>query len=284
MPPRRKAALAPISSEGQPPKGNAVPTLVQLFSDPITWAFFALFAGLWTVEALAPGRPLPHIPGHRARGVVALLGFFLISSYLPYFVAPLLEPLRVADLSGLGLGGAALVMLLYQALGYAYHRSMHASNVLFRALHQGHHCSERLDVASAFYFGPLDMIGWTLVSTLALSVLGVTPEATTVFVLAGSFVSIFQHSNIKTPRWLGYLIQRPESHSHHHGRGRHRSNYADLPIFDVLFGTFYNPKEFAPATGYYDGASARVGDILLLRDVTTPRADAALELGSSAHP
>jgi sterol desaturase/sphingolipid hydroxylase (fatty acid hydroxylase superfamily) len=250
-----------------------VPSLVQLFSDPISWAFFGLFAGLWALEALLPARQLPRLPGHRVRGVLAILTFFLVSSYLPYVVAPALEPLRLADLSGLGTwGGAALVMLLYQALGYAYHRSMHASNVLFRALHQGHHSAERLDVASAFYFGPLDMVGWTLVSTIALSVLGITPEATVAFVLAGSFLSMFQHANVKTPRWLGYLIQRPESHSHHHARGVHRNNYADLPVFDLLFGTFNNPKDFAPATGYYDGASARVADIVLCRDVTTPPA------------
>jgi sterol desaturase/sphingolipid hydroxylase (fatty acid hydroxylase superfamily) len=248
-----------------------VPTLVQLFSDPVTWMFFGLFAGLWTLEALKPARELPRIAGHRARGLVALLAFFLISSYLPYVVGPTFEPLRIADLSSLGTwGGAALVMLLYQALGYAYHRSMHASNVLFRALHQGHHSAERLDVASAFYFGPLDMVGWTLVSTLALTLLGVTPEATVAFVLAGSFLSIFQHANIATPRWLGYFIQRPESHSHHHARGVHEKNYADLPIFDLLFGTFHNPERFASATGYYDGASARVADLVLMRDITVP--------------
>lgn len=252
-------------------KGPLVPTLVELFSDPITWAFFGLFAGLWTLEALFPARQLPTIAGHRARGVLALVAFFLVSSYLPYLLAPALEPLRVADLSALGTsGGAALVMLVYQALGYAYHRSIHASNWLFRALHQAHHSAERLDVASAFLFGPLDMIGWTLVSTIALSVFGITPAATIAFVLASSFLSVFQHANLKTPRWLGYLIQRPESHSHHHARGIHARNYADLPLFDLLFGTFHNPKEFATSTGYYDGASTRLVDILLLRDITTP--------------
>jgi sterol desaturase/sphingolipid hydroxylase (fatty acid hydroxylase superfamily) len=68
----------------------------------------------------------------------------------------------------------------------------------------------------------------------------------------------------------GYFIQRPESHSHHHARGVHHSNYADLPAIDLLCGTFHNPKDFAPATGYYDGASGRIGDLLLFRDLTTP--------------
>jgi sterol desaturase/sphingolipid hydroxylase (fatty acid hydroxylase superfamily) len=262
-----------------------VPTLVQLFSDPITWAFFAMFAGLWALEALMPARKLPPIRGHRARGVLGILVFFLISSYVPYLLGSLLEPLRVADLSGLGTwAGAAVVMLVYQGVGYAYHRSMHGSAWLFRALHQMHHSSERLDVASAFFFGPLDMIGWTLVSSVALGVFGVTPEAVIVFVLASSALSTFQHANIKTPRWLGYFIQRPESHSHHHARGVHRGNYADLPVFDLLFGTFVNPRDFAPATGYYDGASARVGDMLLLRDVTVERSALAERSTQGAEP
>lgn len=62
-------------------------------------------------------------------------------------------------------------------------------------------------------------------------------------------------------------MQRPESHSYHHARGIHRDNYADLPVFDILFGTFHNPRDFAPANGFYDGASLRVGEMLLFRDV-----------------
>ena len=253
-------------------KGNAVPTLVQLFTDPISLTFFALFGGVWGVEALFPARRLPTIPGHRLRGVATLLIYFLISSYLPLVVGPWLALFKVADLTFLGTwrGGAA-AFLVYQLLAYAYHRSLHHFDGLFRAVHQMHHSAERLDVASAFLFGPLDMIGWTLISTVALSIAGITPGATVVFLLGGAFVSTFQHANLRTPRWLGYLIQRPESHSHHHARGVHAQNYADLPLIDLLFGTFVNPREFADHTGYYDGASGRVADMLLLRDVSTPR-------------
>jgi sterol desaturase/sphingolipid hydroxylase (fatty acid hydroxylase superfamily) len=241
-----------------------------LFSDPITWAFFGLFFGLWLLEALFPARSLPRSPAHRARGLIGLVVFFLVSSYLPYLIGPTLAPLRVADWSALGTWGAVATMLVYQGLGYAYHRSMHGSDRLFRVLHQMHHSTERLDVPSAFLFGPLDMIGWTVVSTVALTLLGVTTQATVVFVLAGTFLSVFQHANLRTPRWLGLFVQRPESHSHHHARGQHRSNYADLPVFDLLFGTFVNPADFAPETGYYAGGAERVKDMLLCRDVTVP--------------
>jgi sterol desaturase/sphingolipid hydroxylase (fatty acid hydroxylase superfamily) len=254
-----------------------VPTLVQLFIDPVSLAFFALFGGVWGVEALFPARRLPTIPGHRLRGVAALLIYFLVSSYLPFLLGPWLAQFKVADLTFLGTwAGGLAAFLVYQLFAYAYHRGLHRFDGLFRAVHQMHHSAERLDVPSAFLFSPLDMVGWTLVSTIALSIAGITPEATVVFLLGGAFVSMFQHANVRTPHWLGYLIQRPESHSHHHARGRHAQNYADLPLIDLIFGTFVNPREFAEHTGYYDGASARVTEMLLMRDVSSPGDSAAL--------
>jgi sterol desaturase/sphingolipid hydroxylase (fatty acid hydroxylase superfamily) len=149
---------------------------------------------------------------------------------------------------------------------------MHSANFLWYGLHQMHHSAERLDSYSAFWFSPLDMVGWTALASLCLTlIVGLTPEAATLVLYITMFLGIFQHTNIRTPRWLGYVIQRPESHSHHHERGVHARNYSDLPVFDMLFGTFYNPRDYAAATGFYDGASERVVDMLCFRDVSKPR-------------
>jgi sterol desaturase/sphingolipid hydroxylase (fatty acid hydroxylase superfamily) len=91
--------------------------------------------------------------------------------------------------------------------------------------------------------------------------------------LITNFLSIFQHANIKTPQWLGYIIQRPESHTYHHARGIHKLNYSDLPLFDIIFGTFRNPKDFEHETGFYDGASDRILEMLSARDISTPKTD-----------
>ena len=53
----------------------------------------------------------------------------------------------------------------------------------------------------------------------------------------------------------------------HHARGVHAFNYADLPLWDLVFGTFRNPPAFEAETGFWDGASKRVGKLLLGRDV-----------------
>lgn len=70
------------------------------------------------------------------------------------------------------------------------------------------------------------MIGFSLLSSPCLVVVaGFSAQAATLFILMTTFLSIFQHCNIKAPVWLGYIIQRPESHSVHHAKGIHAYNY-----------------------------------------------------------
>jgi len=251
-----------------------MPSLIDVLLDPISLTVFALYAALIAWEHFAPARPLPRSKAWQARGLVAFVAYFLVSTYLPLLLTEYLQPLQLFDLSHLGVAaGAAIGLLVYEFCGYFYHRSMHASNVLWRGLHQMHHSAERVDSFGAFWFHPTDMIGWTLVSSIALTVIvGLSAEATTVVLLTVTLLSIFQHANLRTPRWLGYFVQRPESHSWHHARGRHRDNYADLPVFDLVFGTFDNPRDFAPENGFYDGASLRVAEMLVFRDVAAPPA------------
>jgi sterol desaturase/sphingolipid hydroxylase (fatty acid hydroxylase superfamily) len=253
-----------------------MPTPVDILLDPVTLAVLALYAALIAWEALAPARPLPAVTGWRVKGVAAFLAYVMISTYLPLLWSEHLARFQLVDLASLGTWGGALVgVLLLEGGIYAWHRTMHGSNALWRAFHQMHHSAERLDTFGAFWFSPLDMVGWTALSSLCLTLLvGITPEAATVVLLVTTFMSVFQHANVRTPRWLGYVIQRPESHSHHHERGVHARNYSDLPLFDLVFGTFHNPREFAAEQGFYEGASSRLGDLLRFRDVSVPNADA----------
>ena len=192
---------------------------------------------------------------------------------------------QLFDLSHLGTyAGAAVGVFVYEGLVYFWHRAMHETPWLFRGLHQMHHSAERMDTFGAFYFSPLDMVGFTLLGSLSLSlIVGLSAQAVTVFLFATMFLGIFQHTSIKTPQWLGYFVQRPESHTIHHGKGLHKYNYSDLPIFDILFGTFRNPKGYEMDTGFYDGASARIVDMLLWKDVSVEQdEDEAIETARTA--
>lgn len=249
-----------------------MPSLIDLLLHPGTLAVLAIYATLMLWEALAPARPLPRVPGWRWKGGLAFAAFFLVSSYLPYAWSGLLARHTLFDLAALPLAAqVALGVLAYQVLAYAWHRALHASDRLWRAFHQMHHSAERLDTWSAYWFSPLDMVGFTAVSSLALvGVVGLAPLAAMLATLLVTAMAMFTHTNVRTPRWLGYVVQRPESHSWHHGRGRHRDNYCELPLIDLLFGTWHNPDGFAPATGFHDGASSRVREMLAFRDVSRP--------------
>jgi sterol desaturase/sphingolipid hydroxylase (fatty acid hydroxylase superfamily) len=252
-----------------------MPTPLDILLDPISLIILAIYGSLMLWEAVFPGRKLPHVKHWKLRGLLAFVFYFYLSSYLPIFINPILETYRLMDLTGLGaLGGGIFAILLYEFGVFAWHYCLHRSDFLWKTSHQMHHSAERLDTYGAFYFSPFDMIGWTVLGSICFSLIaGLSPQAITIMLLTTNFFSIFQHANIRTPQWLGYFIQRPESHALHHAKGIHQYNYSDLPLFDILFGTFRNPRDFAPQTGFYPGASSRLWDMVRGKDVSTPEPD-----------
>lgn len=230
----------------------------------------AVFVLLIAVERLRPARPLPRVRGWGVLGVVGFILTGAIFSASPLLYMDFIRAHRLLDLEGLGIvPGGALALLVTDLAGYGFHRLRH-TRVLWR-IHQLHHSAERVDVLGSAYFHPLDIAGEALVGALAATLLlGVSGQAAAAAGIAAAALSTFQHANVRTPRWLGYLVQRPESHSVHHARGVHAFNYANLPLWDLLFGTFRNPARFEAEAGFWDGASRRVGAMLLGRDVTAP--------------
>ncbi len=75
--------------------------------------------------------------------------------------------------------------------------------------------------------------------------------------------------NIKTPRIIGYFFQRPESHRIHHARDRrkHCPNYSDAPLWDLLNGTFENPKVMNEPTGFRGDKETKRMNMILFEDV-----------------
>ena len=251
------------------------PTPLEILMDPVALIILGMFAGLASWEAVAPAKTLPAIKGWKIRGLISFAAYFYLSSYLPMITDSYLVQYQLFDLTALGTAGGTIAGIFVFQLGtWLWHRSMHASDFLWCTFHQMHHSAERLDMYGANYFSLADMVGWTLLGSVCLVLgIGITAEAATLTLLIVTFMAFLSHANVHTPRWLGYITVRPESHSVHHQRGSHRNNYCELPLIDMLFGTFVNPKTFADEYGFYDGASARVIDMHLFRDVSTPEAD-----------
>jgi len=243
--------------------------------DSIMIGIIVFFLAFLAYDTLRPARRFPTVKGWVAKGVASFLLYAVLSTVLPFVWDAWLGEHRLVDVTSLGtIRGAGVGFLSLQAFMYAWHRALHGSDLLWRWFHQMHHSAERVDVAGAFYFSPLDMVGWTFLGSLALVwAVGVTPEAAVLVNVLGTGTAMFTHANIRTPQWLGYFISRPEMHAIHHERGAHSGNYCDLPIIDMIFGTYRNPETFEGEAGFYDGASARVLDMVLGRDVSTPSAN-----------
>jgi sterol desaturase/sphingolipid hydroxylase (fatty acid hydroxylase superfamily) len=62
-------------------------------------------------------------------------------------------------------------------------------------------------------------------------------------------------------------FQRPEMHRIHHEYAQHRNNYGDIVWWDMLFGTYENPKEFTTSCGFDDDKEQRLRDMLRFEDV-----------------
>jgi hypothetical protein len=107
------------------------------------------------------------------------------------------------------------------------------------------------------------LIGSALVYTL----LGLDLHAGAIYTLATALGEFFYHTNVKTPRWIGWFFQRPEMHRIHHQVNRHKNNYGDIVWWDMLFGTYENPKDFASSCGFTDHGEERLSEMLACKDI-----------------
>jgi sterol desaturase/sphingolipid hydroxylase (fatty acid hydroxylase superfamily) len=225
------------------------------------------------IESAWPARSFPPRHGWRWLGIAFLVLLGTVSTVVPLLVPAhwLLEH-RWIDGSRLGIVGGVLVgYVVLSGLSYAWHRLSHVWGPLWRASHQIHHSPQRVDISGSTLFHPVEMAAQALMQLfVTVIVLGLDPLAAALVGYVAAFYGLFQHWNVATPRWLGVLIQRPEAHCEHHRLGVHANNYGDLPIWDMLFGTYRNPARFEGACGFESPADQRLVAMLAWQDVNAP--------------
>lgn len=224
---------------------------------------------LAVVENKAPGRTLPEVSGWWIRTAflnsVQLLTVWLAGVLWENWMLD--HRLWSADSLGAA-GGAIVGYLAITFADYWWHRVRHEVPSLWRWLHQVHHSPQRIEVATSFYRHPLEiLVSGVMVSALLYLVVGLNVAAATYALVIAAIIQMFYHSNINTPYWLGFIIQRPESHCLHHKAGFHDLNFADLPIWDILGGTFCNPRKSLFACGFGND-ELRFGEMLWGVDVS----------------
>lgn len=241
------------------------------FEDLMPMLMPAAFAFCLILERLMPAREQPHVRFWLLKGIVFFLLVGAINAIVPALVMQQIGDYSVLHLASFGtLAGVLLVVVLSDLAGYWIHRGLHTSQLVWRFTHQMHHAPERMDMGGSAFFHPFDVFAQQIVPTVLITVLlGVTPLAAAIAGFIGFLLGVTPHLNVRTPAWLGYVFQRPEMHAVHHTRGVHAYNYGVLAWSDMLFGTWRNPVEFPDGEfGFWDGASGKVGRMLIGGDVT----------------
>ena len=131
--------------------------------------------------------------------------------------------------------------------------------------HQMHHSAESLDAFGAHYLHPIDAAMFTTFGSIVfIPILGLSVESAILGALFLTFNGMFQHANIATPHWLGYVIQRPESPQPASWRGhpplqlcgpadhRHAVRYVPKSTQTRSHGLRFLSGRFEPDTGDAD--------------------------------
>ena len=233
------------------------------------WLLIAIAVGMIAVEKIWPAMDLPRVRAWWAR--VALINAIQIGIII---VAGHTWNLWLANWSLIRLDGlmsdwaqGLIAYLVSTFVYYWWHRIRHESRFWWLICHQLHHSPRRIEILTSFYKHPVEItINSILSSAIVYLLLGCSIEAGAIYTFLTAVAEYIYHWNIKTPHWIGFLFQRPESHRVHHQSDHHTQNFADLPIWDMMFGTFNNPKRFDKSCGFEDWREDRFEDLLAFRD------------------
>lgn len=229
-----------------------------------------IFIGCFILERIIPGWKLPNVRTWPVRvvliniiqlGVVMLGGItweVWFSSWSVFSLSSHLNPVA----------GGMVAYFIATFVFYWWHRWRHENDTLWRFFHQIHHSPRRLEVITSFYKHPCEMLVNSLIgSALVYVLLGLSIEAGAIYTFCTAIGEFFYHTNIKTPRWIGFFFQRPEMHRIHHQAGRHKNNYGDITWWDMMFGTYENPKEWTKSCGFDEEREEMLLPMLAYQDV-----------------
>ncbi len=231
---------------------------------------FIIFIFCFLIERLKTGWVLPKVRTWWVRVVlinIAQLGVVLLAGVTWEHWFSAWSIFQLSDYVSNTLGGF-IAYFIATFLFYWWHRWRHESDFLWRMFHQIHHSPQRLEVITSFYKHPLEMIVNSIMgSLLVYTFLGLSLEAGAIYTFLTAIGEFFYHTNIKTPPWVGFIFQRPEMHRIHHQYNRHKNNYGDITWWDMLFGTYENPKEWTKTCGFTPQKEEQLIHMLKFKDI-----------------
>lgn len=233
-----------------------------------TVATIAATLAFLVAERLWPGRALPASPGWYVRALSINFAQFAITlttgQVWPRVFGGSLGALRNLERPWLE---GVLAWFVGTFVFYWWHRLRHQRG-FWQVFHQVHHSPSRIEVLTSFYKHPIEIFTNAVISGVLLyGILGSSTLGAFWYNFFAATGEYFYHANVRTPRWLRYLIQTPELHSIHHQYDLHWYNFGDIPLWDRLFGTYRDSLAFVPRCGFPSGAESRLPEMLRFRDV-----------------
>jgi sterol desaturase/sphingolipid hydroxylase (fatty acid hydroxylase superfamily) len=230
----------------------------------------AIAAGGILVERLWPASQLPraHAWGSRIALVNTIqIGIVIIAGHAWDRWFACVSLLHICNWAH-DFAAAVIAYFISSFVYYWWHRFRHESQFFWRFCHQLHHSPRRIELLTSFYKHPVEIfLNSLLSSAIVYLLLGCNVHSAVYYTCLTAIAEFFYHWNVRTPRWVGHLIQRPESHRVHHQYRHHTQNFADLPIWDWLFGTLNNPHRSPQKCGFEVWREDRFDDMLAFRDV-----------------
>jgi sterol desaturase/sphingolipid hydroxylase (fatty acid hydroxylase superfamily) len=141
-------------------------------------------------------------------------------------------------------------ILIADLFGYLGHWLTHRVPWLWR-FHAVHHSIREMDWLAAARLHPLDQVFTRALIIIPLFAMGFTKETFGGYLALSAFWALLIHANVRFHwRWLSYVLTTPELHHWHHSddpEARDKNFAGQLPLLDLLFGTFYLPKDRRPS-------------------------------------
>ena len=157
---------------------------------------------------------------------------------------------------------AVLILVLGDFIGYWMHRWFHGER-LWR-FHAVHHSSVDLDWLSAVRLHPVNDALMRVAGAVPLLALGLAPVALAGVAPVLTLMAILVHANLDWD-WgpLRAVVASPRFHRWHHtdeASARDKNFAGLLPLWDILFGTYYMPRDRVPQS--FGTATAVPGNLL----------------------
>ncbi|TAL04233.1 MAG: sterol desaturase family protein [Rhodospirillaceae bacterium] len=236
-------------------------------------------AGCFALERVKPGWNLPRVPTWAVRVIVVnliQLGIIMLAGATWERWLSHASVFHLSKYVGPWVGGF-IAYFIATFVFYWWHRWRHEVDFLWRGFHQIHHSPQRIEVITSFYKHPIEMTVNSIIgSLLVYSLLGLTLEAGAIYTFFTAVGEFFYHTSVRTPRWIGFIFQRPEMHRIHHQYNRHKNNYGDFVWWDMLFGTYENPQNFEAFCGFDGDREQQLFSMLAFADVHGPGSLGAL--------